>query len=107
MAVKIIAQLRRGSLLAKVDILSAYCMLPIHPDKHWLLGKEGVFVETALPFGLRSALKLFTAVADDLEWIIQREGVKSVLHYLDDFLLVGPPGSLECAHKLTIPLSNF
>ena len=46
-------------------------MLPIHPDDRWLLGMrwEGsVFVDTALPFGLWSAPKILTAVADTLEW---------------------------------------
>ena len=54
MAVKLVEQLGRGTLLAKLDIR----MLPIHPDDWWLLGRhwEGsVFVDTALPFGLRSA----------------------------------------------------
>ena len=109
-AVKLVEQLGRGTLLAKVDIRSAYRMLPIHPDDRWLLGMrwEGsVFVDTALPFGLRSAPKIFTAVADALEWIIKREGVRSVMHYLDDFLLAGPPGSLQCARDLNTLLSSF
>ena len=58
MAVKLVEQLGRGILLAKVDIRSVYRMLPIHPDDRWLLEMhwEGsVFVDTALPFGLRSA----------------------------------------------------
>ena len=66
-AVKLVEQLGRGTLLAKVDIRSAYRMLPIHPDDRWLLGMrwEGsVFVGAALPFGLPSAPKIFTAVAD-------------------------------------------
>ena len=69
---------------AKVDVRSAYWMLPIHPDDRWLLGMrwEGsVFVDTALPFGLWSAPKVFTAVADALEWIVKCEGVSSVIYY--------------------------
>ena len=109
-AVKLVEQLGRGTLLAKVDIQSAYRMLPIHPDDRWLLGMrwEGsVFVDTALPFGLRSAPKIFTAVADALEWIVKCEGVSSVIHYLDDFLLAGSPGSLQCARDLNTLLSSF
>ena len=37
-AVNLVEQLGRGTLLAKVDIRSAYRMLPIHPDDRWLLG---------------------------------------------------------------------
>ena len=61
-AVKLVEQLGRGTLLAKVDIQSAHQMLPIHPDNRWLLGmrcKGSVFVDTALPCGLWSAPKIF------------------------------------------------
>lgn len=59
-----ICMLGRGSLLAKVDVRKAYKNVPIHLDDWRLLGTswEGrVFVDTALPFGLRSAPKTFTA----------------------------------------------
>jgi hypothetical protein len=59
--------------------------------------EESLFVDTALPFGLRSAPKIFTAIADAVEWILKQAGVKFVIHYLDDFLLIGAPGSQECA----------
>ena len=77
-AAKMIAQKGNGSLLAKVDIKHAYQNIPIHPDDRWLFGMvwEGVlFVDTALPFGLRSAPKLFNAVADAVEWILRQAGV--------------------------------
>lgn len=82
-----------GCLLSKVDIKQAYRMVPVHPEDRLLLGMvwdEGLFVDTALPFGLRSAPKIFTAVADALEWMAKREGVESILHYLDDYLIIGP-----------------
>ena len=47
-------------------------MLPIYPDDQNLLGVqwEGErYTDGALPFGLRSALKIFSAVADALQWI--------------------------------------
>ena len=100
-AAEAVSRMGPGALLAKVDIRSAYRMLPIHPDDRWLLGMqwEGeLFVETALPFGLRSAPKLFSAVADALQWIAEQEGVSQpAMHYLDDFLFVGPPRSPVCA----------
>ena len=69
-AVDYIVQMGRGTLLAKVDIKSAYRNIPVHPGDRHLLGMEwgGVFVDKTLPFGLRSAPKIFTAVADALEW---------------------------------------
>ncbi len=100
----------RGTLLAKVDIKSAYRVVPIHPEDRWLLGMQcegAVFVDTTLPFGLRSAPKIFTALADAAEWIAKQEGVEFVIHYLDDFLLIGAPGSRQCEAELTILLCVF
>ncbi len=59
--------------------------------------KGGLFIDTALPFGLRSDPKIVTAVADAVQWIVEQEGVKFVIHYLDDYLVVGSPGTEECA----------
>lgn len=67
--------LRQGpdALLAKVDIKGAYRNIPVHPDDRWLLGMqwEGALLNlwTLLPFGLRSAPKIFTALADAAVWI--------------------------------------
>ena len=55
-----------------------------------------------LPFGLRSAPKIFNAVADALAWLAQREGVRLCYHYLDDYILLGPPGSHKCQRALEI-----
>ena len=41
-----------------------------------------------LPFGLRSAPKIFSAVADGLQWILVQKGVTHLLHFLDDFIFV-------------------
>ena len=43
---------------------------------------------------------MFTALADALEWVIKREGVQKLFHYLDDFLIVGPPASRQCEEDL-------
>ena len=53
-----------------------------------------------LPFGLRSAPKIFTAVADALEWCA-REQVSHTYHYLDDFIIIGPPDSDQCRKDLS------
>ena len=100
----------RGALMAKVDVQSAYRNVPIHPEDRWLMGmlwEGGLYIDTALPFGLRSAPKIFTAIADAVEWIARQEGVDFILHYLDDFLVVGSPGSRECRNSLTTLLSVF
>ena len=94
-----------GTLLAKIDIKSAYRIIPVHPADRHLLGmswKGGIYVDTALPFGLRSAPKIFNAVADTLEWILQQHGVSKLWHYLDDFITAGAAGSDECLQNCQI-----
>ena len=109
-AARIIVQAGRGALLAKVDIKSAYRLVPVHPEDRLLLGMawEGeVFVDNVLPFGLRSAPKIFTALADALEWVVRQAGVEEVMHYLDDFLIVGAPDSDQCMVDLQRLLRVF
>ena len=105
-----IRRLGAGALLAKIDIKSAYRNVPIHPDDRWLMGMiwgDALFIDTALPFGLRSAPKIFTALADAAEWIVRRAGVNFAIHYLDDFLIIGAPASSECRAALQIVLDVF
>ena len=100
-----VVALGRGALMAKVDIKSAYRLVPIHPEDRPLLGVQWAgqcFIDLMLPFGLRSAPKIFTAIADALEWCIRRRGVNDVEHYLDDFIVFGPPASPVCQHSLDI-----
>ena len=59
-------------------------------------------MDKALLFGLRSALLIFTALADCLQWIMQRRGADPLFDYLDDFLTVGRPQSVQCASNLQI-----
>ena len=78
-------------------------MLLVRQDDRWLLGMEwedSLYVDTTLPFGLQSALKLFTPVVDALQWIVEQEGPRPILHYLDDFVLGGALESLTCAQNL-------
>ena len=109
-AAREVAAQGHNALMAKVDIKSAYQVVPVHPEDRWLLGMQwegALFIDTALPFGLRSAPKIFTAIADAVEWILKHEGVRFVIHYLDDFLLIGAPGSRECSVGLEILLRVF
>ena len=72
-----------GSQLAKVDIRSAYRPITVYPEDWNLLGiswENALFIDTTLPFGLRSAPKIFTAVADAAKWIASQQGVTTILH---------------------------
>ena len=82
-----------GTMLAKIDICSAFRLMPVHPADRHLLAMEWegqVYIDACLPFGLRSAPKLFNTLAKGLH----------ACCYLDDFLTMGPPGSHECSRNL-------
>ena len=73
--VRTVVRLGRGALMAKSDLKAAYRNVPVHPHDRWLLGKvweDQLFVDTTLPFGLRSAPMIFSAAADGLELMIRR-----------------------------------
>ena len=87
----LILSLGRGAMLVKADIKEAYRMIRIHPQDQQLLGVQWrgeVFIDRILPFGLCSAPKIFSAVADALQWILAVKGVTHSLHYLDDYIIV-------------------
>jgi len=54
------------------------------------LSKGSLIANGMLPFGRRSAPKIFNTVADALEWCTAAEGVEYIYHYLDDFAVFGP-----------------
>ena len=59
-------------------------MVPVNPDDQPLLAVEWanrIYIDRALPFGLRSAPKIFSAVADTIQWILQHHGISNLLHY--------------------------
>lgn len=93
----------KGALMAKTDLCSAYRQVPVHSNDQHLLGiewKGQIYIDKALPFGLRSAPKIFSAVADGLAWALHCSGVSNTVHYLDDFLFWGPPESATCGEAL-------
>ena len=102
-AVQIILRLGKSCMLAKLDLKDAYRVIPVHPEDRCLLGMKwqgDLFLDTALPFGLRLAAKIFSAVADGLLWAMACNGIQEGIHYLDDFLLAGKADTLECASAL-------
>ena len=95
----------KGALLAKIDIKAAYRLIPVHPTDRPLLGikwQGQLYLDAKLPFGLRSAPKIFNSVADALEWRYRQRGVTEIDHYLDDFITIGPPKSEICANNLRV-----
>ena len=102
-AAALVQHLGKGAVMAKIDLHQAYRIIPVHPDDHPLLGvtwQGQTYIDTALPFGLRSAPKIFSAFTDALAWVLGSTEVKWQLHYLDDFLFLGHPGTQECEQGL-------
>lgn len=106
--IRMIAKHGPGALMAKFDVECAYRNIPIHPNDRALLGmkwRDKYYVDLTLPFGLRSAPYIFNSVATLVEWIlINNYSISDLEHYLDDFILVGPPSSSSCAQDLALAL---
>ena len=98
-----------GTLLSKIDLKDAFRLIPVHPSQWNLLRicwKTRFYVDTCLPFELRSAPDLFNCLSEAIHWIlVNRYGVHHLLHYLDDFLTAGPPDSPICSNNLNSMLS--
>ena len=106
-AVQPILQAGRGALLSQIDIKEAYRIVPVHRQDWYLLGmrwNDNFFIDTRLPFGLRSAPKIFSAVADALQWILSQNGAPTCIHYLADFLFVESPSSRPKTLATVTPL---
>ena len=106
-----IMRLGRGSLMAKFDVQNAYRIVPVHTEDRQLLGMKwrgAFYVDMVLPFGVRSAPYIFTCIADLVEWVAkQNYDVTFLMHYLDDFHTLGPPGSSVCQHNLDRSIDCF
>ena len=103
-ALKLIMLPGAGCLLAKFDISRAYRLLPIHPSLYRYFGMllEGkYYLDLALLFGLPSGPAVFTRFAVVLQKLFEHEGhVPHILHYLDDFLIMGAPASTQAQNNL-------
>ena len=99
-----ILELGRGCSLAKIDVDAAFRYIPVHPHDRHLLGMiwdKALYVDTVLPFGLRSAPKIFNAIAAALRWIAKKRGVSFLEHFLDDFITAGTTED-ECRLNLVL-----
>ena len=96
-----------GWFMAKLDLKSAHRKVPVHSDdSHFLaISWRGVeYADRALPFGLRSAPIIFSAVADELAWAMICSNILDLAHYLDDFIFWAPDA--ESCQTLAIILAD-
>ena len=75
-----------------IYVQNAYRLVPIQSEDRRFLGVSWqglVNGHCQLLFGLATAPAIFNALAEPLEWILKPRGVHFVIHYFDDFLLLG------------------
>ena len=117
-AIDAIMQYGRSAYLFKLDIRSAFRIVPVRQEDWPLLGihwQNQYYFDTVLPFGLRSSPAIFNSIADCLEWIARYEfSITDLLHYLDDFLCISPSELvanqrasilLRCFNYVQVPLA--
>ena len=89
-AVHLIQDLGKGCLLFKIDLKSAFRILPVHLDDIELLGfkfNDKFYVDKCLPMGCSISCSLFEKFSTFLEHFIKsRMASGKLIHYLDDFL---------------------
>ena len=88
-----IRNLGQGASLVKLDIESAFRLLPVHPKDFSLMGMQHngqYFVDKALPFGCSSSCAIFEKFSTFLEWGARTTAAsQNLMHYLDDFCGAG------------------
>ena len=101
----------RNCNMTKLDIQHAFRLLPVLPCQWILLGicwLGQFFIDTRLPFGLRSSPAIFNRFADAICWIIQNiYHIIDIVHYSDDFFLVSPPDIDIASNDVHIVKSAF
>ncbi|XP_021350001.1 uncharacterized protein LOC110448201 isoform X1 [Mizuhopecten yessoensis] len=100
--------------MGKMDIKSAFRLLPVIPSDYNLLGfqlGEQYYVDKCLPMGCSISCALFEKISSVLEWLVRERKSAGGLdhkadldHYLDDFFFAGRADSsacLELMHNFT------
>ena len=93
-----------GAELAKCDIKSAFCILPVHPLDFDLLDfyfQGSYYIDRALPMGCSVSCTAFKCFSSFLEWKHRcTVDCRSTAHYLDDYLFCGAAHTGQCVFIL-------
>lgn len=103
-AIALLNSLGPGALMGKMDIKSAFRLLPIHPSDFELLGfciGKQYFYDKCLPMGCSISCSLFEKFATSLEWAVRQRCLLGILlHYLDDFFFGGRNDTNDCSELM-------
>jgi hypothetical protein len=73
-AIRLVARAGRGAVMMKRDLKSAFRHVPVSSSDHWLLIFEWqgkYYVDMFLPFGLRTAPRIFNLFSEALHWVFE------------------------------------
>ncbi len=105
-AVELIKIAGRGAWLAKLDITSAFKVMPIHPDSWHLFGilwERKYYFAVHLTFGCKSSPKIFDMLSEAICWILSNNhAIPHLIHLLDDFFIISPPDAIPADHILKV-----
>ena len=91
-AIRLIKAAGKGCFLAKTDIKNAFCIIPIRPQDHYLLGMKWpskYSYDRCLAMGAARSCKTFETFSTPIQWIAQQKlHIEAIIHLLDDFLLI-------------------
>ncbi len=78
-----------GAWMAKIDITSAFKVMPIHPDSWHLFGLRWngkFYFSVRLTFGCKSSPKIFDMLSEAVCWILSNNyAIPHLIHLLYDF----------------------
>ena len=101
---KAVSLIKPDAYLAKIDLKSAYRHIPIHPSNYSATGLAWQFsgehqttymYDCKLPFGVSKSPEIFHRITQAITRFMTKRGFRTVLAYLDDFLIIGDSES-EC-----------
>ena len=121
-AIDIIIQLKMNNLqpyLTKLDIKSAFRLLPLSPSNFPLMGikySDSYYIDAFLPMGASSSCQIFQIFSEAIAYIAQSKGnIPYILPYLDDYLLISTSYSsasqdlsffTQLASEIRLPLAE-
>ena len=89
-----IKHLGQGCFLAKIDIKSAFRIIPILPTDYDLLGifwQGKYYYDRVMPMGCASSCRTFEMFSTAIEWVAKTHlSMSHLLHILDDYLMAAP-----------------
>ncbi len=98
-AICLILRQGQGALMVKVNLQSAFRMVPVRREDWEPFGfrsNGAYYMDTCIPFGLRSAPFLFNHFALALCWMLLHTYHRDTIQYPDDYFLAGPAASPQC-----------